>query len=321
MIELPEIEFRGRGLLRPECVLATRSGVLFVSNWAGGVTRIGADGGQTEFLHGGTRDLKQNGIALRRDGSFLVAHLGGEATDGGVYHLMRDGGLADFVCEVDGRPLPPTNYVTEDSAGRTWITVSTRLIPRDRAYNRDVADGFIVLRDKRGTRIVADGLGFTNEVALDAGGEHLYVNETFARRLSRFRITDGGDLKDRETVAEFGVGTFPDGMAIDAEGAVWIVSIVSNRVVRILPGGRQETILEDSDVAHLAWVEAAYAAGEVGRPHLDKIESQRLGNVSSVAFGGADLRTVYLGCLLGEAVAFFRSPVPGRAPVHWEYDA
>ena len=60
---------------------------------------------------------------------------------------------------------------------------------------------------------------------------------------------------------------------------------------------------------------------ELTRPHLDRIGSRRLKNISSLAFGGPDLRTVYLGCLLGEAVALFRSPVPGRPPVHWEYDA
>ena len=45
----------------------------------------------------------------------------------------------------------------------------------------------------------------------------------------------------------------------------------------------------------------AYAAGELTRPHLDRIESQRLKNISSLAFGGPDLKTVYLGCLLGAA--------------------
>ena len=142
----------------------------------------------------------------------------------------------------------------------------------------------------------------------------------FARRLSRFRVEANGDLSARETVTEFGHGVFPDGMALDLEGAVWIVSIVSNRVIRVLPGGRQEVILEDTDAAHLDWVEEAYRTGQMGRPHLDGIKSAKLRNVSSIAFGGEDLRTVYLGCLLGDAIAEFRSPIAGCPPSHWRYE-
>ncbi len=44
-----------------------------------------------------------------------------------------------------------------------------------------------------------------------------------------------------------------------------------------------------------------------------------LKNISSLAFGGADLRTAYLGCLLGDAITSFRAPVAGHSPVHWHY--
>ena len=42
----------------------------------------------------------------------------------------RDGRLEPFVTEVDGVALPPANFVTEGAAGRTWISVSTRHLPR-----------------------------------------------------------------------------------------------------------------------------------------------------------------------------------------------
>jgi sugar lactone lactonase YvrE len=332
-VSLDSLSFHGSGLERPECVLATRAGALFVSDWGGGVTRIGPDGRQTRFLardRPGLRPneialrpngiaLRPNGIALRRDGSFLLAHLGEE--DGGVFQLARDGTTRPLLTEVEGAPLPPTNFVLEDGAGRIWVTVSTRLVPRARGYSAACDDGFIVLVDGSGARIVADGLGYTNELGLDADGAWLYVNETFARRLTRFRVADDGSLSDRETVAEFGPGVFPDGLAFDAEGGVWIASVVSNRVIRVHPDGRQELVLDDSDAEHLAWVEAAYRAGGLGRPHLDAIRSRRLRNVSSLAFGGPDLRTIYLGCLLGDAVASFPAPVAGRPPVHWEVAA
>ena len=42
--------------------------------------------------------------------------------------------------------------------------------------------------DEAPARVVADGLGYTNECAIHPSGQWLYVNETFARRLSRFRL-------------------------------------------------------------------------------------------------------------------------------------
>jgi hypothetical protein len=44
---------------------------------------------------------------------------------------------------------------------------------------------------------------------------------------------------------------------------------------------------------------------------------QKLEALTSVAFGGPDLRTVYLGSLTNNRIASFRSDVPGEAPVHW----
>jgi hypothetical protein len=120
-------------------------------------------------------------------------------------------------------------------------------------------------------------------------------------------------------VAEFGPGIFPDGLAFDAEGGVWITSVVSNRVIRVAPDGSQRLMLEDCDAAHLDWVEQAYQADAMGRPHLDAIKSRRLRNVSSLAFGGPDLRTAYLGCLLGDSIATFRAPIAGAPPVHWSH--
>lgn len=316
---LEAIEFVGAGLVRPECVLATARGDLFTADWRGGVAHVHPDGSQS--LYTGTlpdgRKPRPNGIALRRNGNFLLADLGEE--QGGVFELVRDGSVRSVVLRVDGIDLPPTNFVHEDAAGRIWITVSTRQQPRSKAYRADVADGFIVLADERGVRVVADGLGYTNEALPSPDGNFLYVNETFARRLTRFRIAGGGGLYGRETVTTFGAGTFPDGLAYDAEGGIWITSIVSNRVIRVAPDGSQETMLEDNDPAHLAWVEEAFNAGTMGRPHLDGIKSARLRNISSLAFGGPDLRTAYLGCLLGDSLAAFRAPVAGAPPVHWNY--
>jgi sugar lactone lactonase YvrE len=310
----------GHGLVRPECVLATRSGDLYCADWRGGVAHLHPDG--TQSLYAGRlpdgSDPKPNGVALLPDGSFLFTHLG--ADSGGVFRLTRDGAITPWLTEVDGQPLPPTNFVVQDTDGRSWITVSTRKTPRALGYRRSCNDGFIVCVPREGKAFVAaDGLGYTNEVAIHPDGHWLYVNETFARRLTRFPLNADGTLGQRQTVVEFGPGVFPDGLAFDEEGHVWIVSIVSNRLIRVAPDGQQTLWLEDTQAEHLAWVETAYEAGTMDRPHLDGIRSQRLRNISSIAFAGADRHTAVLGCLLGDCLQSLHLPVAGVAPIHWNY--
>ena len=318
-LSLDGLAFVGGGLVRPECVLATADGCLYAADWRGGVACVRADGSRSLYLGKlpGDRPLKPNGVAVRPDGSFLLADLGD--TLGGVFALARDGQTRPFLEEVDGVALPPSNYVALDAADRTWITVSTRLTPRARGYRGDVADGFIVRVDTRGARIVADGLGYTNEALVSPDGAWLYVNETFGRRLSRFPLRADGELGTKEVVTTFGHGTYPDGLTFDAEGGVWITSIVSNRVIRVAPDGGQTLMLEDADPAHTEWAEQAFLSGTMGRPHLDKAAGRVLRNISSLAFGGPDLRTAYLGCLLGDSIAYFHSPVAGYPPAHWNW--
>lgn len=275
------------------------------------------DGRQSWFLaKDQSFDFKPNGIALERTGHFLIANLG---DDSGLYRLSRQGDVEVVANTMDGETIPPANFVMKDSEDRIWLTVSTRLTPRSEGYRQNVADGFIVLIDGSGVKIVADNLGYTNEVRIDPSGNWLYVIETFGRRLSRFVLNKNGSLGKKAVVTEFGEGTFPDGLAFDCEGWIWVTSIISNRLIRICPEGKQYLILEDSDHEHVTKAEQAYKVGTLGREHLDTIKSKRLKNISSLAFGGKDLKTVYLGCLLGDSLASFASPVAGAPPLHWNY--
>jgi sugar lactone lactonase YvrE len=316
---LAALRFVGSGLVRPECVLANSTGDLYAADWRGGVAHIRPDGSQALYAGPGPDglQLKPNGVALLRDGSFLITHLGAE--DGGVFRVQRDGQVAPWLQRVDGVDLPPSNFVVEDRQGRFWITVSTRLIPRALGYKRSCNDGFIVRVDASGAAIAADGLSYTNEVAIDPSGQWLYVNETFGRRLSRFALHADGSLGPKQVVTEFGPGTFPDGLTFDVEGHAWVVSIVSNRLIRVAPDGTPSVWLEDADPGYLAQVEATFEAGSMGRPELDDIRSRRLRNISSIAFCGPDRRSAVLGCLLGDRLATLAMPVAGVEPVHWNF--
>jgi len=318
-IDIENVGDYGHDLNRPECVLCLGSGDLFVSHKGVGVTHI-APGGRQRII-GGARDvdgheLVPNGIALLPDRSFLIANIG-EA--GGVWRLQADGTITPYLIEVDGERLVAANFVMNDAQGRVWITVSTRKQPRFLAYSPEVADGFVVLADARGARIVADGCSFTNELRLAADGRSVYVSETFGRCISRFAVRADGSLGAREDFVTFGHGTFPDGIAFDEEDHLWVTSIVSNRLIRIAPNGSSEVLLEDSVAEHVDTVERALAEGRMAREHFYTMQSRKLRNISSIAFGGADRRTVYLGSLMGTSLATLHSPVPGRKPVHWDY--
>lgn len=317
MIALGDIRHIGSGLSRPECVLTTRSGELYMSDKRGGVSVIQPNG-ETRLIVGrnAPEGFLPNGIALLPDRSFLIANLG---PTGGVYHMAQDGTLTPKLLEIDGKTLPPTNFVGIDRENRTWVTVSTWHIPREKAARKDVADGFIILIDDRGARIAAEGIGFTNEGIVDPTGRWLYVNETIARRTSRYPIGPYGSLGTKEVVAQFGAGTFPDGFAFDAQGGVWVVSVASNRVIRVAADGTQTILLEDADPENLARVEEAYQQDRFGRTEMDSGARRPLANLSSIGFGGPDLQTAYLGSLFGDRIAYFRSPIPGAEPVHWTF--
>ena len=306
----------GNGLIRPECVLCLFDGTVITSHAQGGVSVIAAGRDRRDIL--GPRDdlpaVVTNGFALTKKGDFLLADLHGEG--GGVWRLTLDSQVSPFLLEIDGAPIPPTNFVGIDHKDRVWITVSTRHDPRALAYRDDVADGFIILVDEMGPRLVADGVGYTNEAIVDPSGDWLFVNETMARRTSRYRITGKG-LGPRETFIEYDAGTFPDGLAFDEEGAFWMTSVVSNRVIRVTTDRQKHVVIEENHPEILAEVEKAFQAGQMGREHLDNIQTEIMQSISSIAFGGPGRRTAYLGNLLDTKLYTFDSPITGYAPSHW----
>jgi hypothetical protein len=90
--------------------------------------------------------------------------------------------------------------------------------------------------------------------------------------------------------------------------------------LRIAPDGSQSVVLEDSAPAQVAAVERKYQDGvTLARADIDAGRAGVLGNLASVAFGGRDLRTIFLGSLFAPRIATFRSAVVGARPPHWDY--
>lgn len=305
------LEFRFSGLQRPECVLTHSCGAVYASDRRGGVLKIQPDGSQSLSCYS---SLLPNGIAMQPDGGFLVANLGEQ---GGVWQIAPDGTQSPWLTEVEGRTVHRVNFVLNDHFGRVWACISAT--DGGDNYPLHTATGYIVLRDASGTRIVADGLHYTNECRVSPDGSYLYVNETFGRRLSRFTVGPGGELIGKEILSRFGDGDFPDGLTLDAEGGAWVVCVGGNRLYRVAPDGERITVIDDAETETTMQLEAAFVAGTLNRPQLSAARGRRLSNITCLAFGGADLRTAYLGSLAGDSLACFRSPAPGIQPVHWNW--
>ncbi|HEY2304114.1 MAG TPA: SMP-30/gluconolactonase/LRE family protein [Acidimicrobiales bacterium] len=95
----------------------------------------------------------------------------------------------------------------------------------------------VVLVDQAGeARMLAEGLWFPNGLAITPDGRTLLVAETRGARISAFTIADDGSLHDRRSFAEF-AETGPDGICLDAEGALWLASPSTGEVLRVADGG------------------------------------------------------------------------------------
>jgi sugar lactone lactonase YvrE len=306
------------GVKRPECVLALADGSLVCSHGDGGYSVVESSGASRHIVKRDNDERKflPNGIAVHPDGDVLFAHLG--VRDGGIFAIDPNGTVRSVVDSVDGKPLPPTNYVSVTDAGGIWFTVSTRQIPRSLAWNKTVTDGFIGFHDSRGTRIVADGLGYTNEIAFSPDGNWVYANETYAQRVSRFRLNEDGSLSDKEIVAQFGGADLPDGLTFDEHGGVWVTCIGSNRILLIRPDGEVQVVLDEPDEGFSATVAAGVQNGTLTWEDMQGPPGNApLGNVSSLAFGSSSRRVAYLGSLTSDCIWTFPSPVTGAEPMHY----
>jgi sugar lactone lactonase YvrE len=107
-------------------------------------------------------------------------------------------------------------------------------------------------------RVVADELMFPNGIVATDGGRILIVAETRSvpGRLTAFRVLPDGSLTGRRTLAEFGAGELPDGIAVDAAGGIWVAMPFSGQVVRLSLDGAVTKRLE---------VDSAYAVA-IGGP-------------------------------------------------------
>ncbi|MEU5262513.1 SMP-30/gluconolactonase/LRE family protein [Amycolatopsis sp. NPDC021455] len=85
-------------------------------------------------------------------------------------------------------------------------------------------------------RQVAEDIAFGNGMALTPDGATLIVAESYANRLTAFSVRPDGGLANRRVWADLGDG-YPDGIALDASGAVWVADVPHKSCTRVREGG------------------------------------------------------------------------------------
>ena len=119
-----------------------------------------------------------------------------------------------------------------DGRGNTYVNGGCDFEPGEGNAPRDHRFG----RPDGSARRVAEGIAFPNGMVVTPDNSTLIIAESFAARLTAFDIADDGGLSKRRVWAD-GVG--PDGICIDAEGAIWtgVGRFGDNLVGRVREGG------------------------------------------------------------------------------------
>ena len=165
--------------------------------------------------------------------------------------------------EADGALLPHTdlrslarawNEIVVDGRGNAYVNGSDF----DFAGGGPFIPGVIALVTPDGmVHQVADGIEFGNGMAVTPDNSTLIVAESFASRLSAFDIAPDGSLSNRRVWAK--LGSPPDGICLDADGAVWAASMA--RCIRVREGGE---VLQQVELGEDAFAFACMLGGADG---------------------------------------------------------
>lgn len=163
------------------------------------------------------------------DGRLLVV----SAREGHLLSLEQDGTLLTHA-DLSGLSEKghPWNEIVVDGRGNVYVNNQGFDFP-----GGEFAPGTIALLEANGSaRQVAEGIAFPNGMAVSPDNSTLIVAESYGKRLTAFEIAADGGLSHRRVWADLDSGV-PDGICMDAEGAIWYGDVPNKRCVRVRDGG------------------------------------------------------------------------------------
>jgi sugar lactone lactonase YvrE len=169
-----------------------------------------------------------SGLGWLPDGRMLVVSMNDRRLlrlePGGLKLHADISKLASFTC----------NDMVVDASGRAYVgNFGFDMVPGAQRKPAEV----VLVEPDGAARVVATGMDFPNGSVITPDGRTLIVGESFGRRLTAFDIQPDGSLTKRRVWADIKPAV-PDGIALDAEGAVWVASPFTNELLRVFEGGK-----------------------------------------------------------------------------------
>ncbi|MFI5272719.1 MAG: SMP-30/gluconolactonase/LRE family protein [Ktedonobacterales bacterium] len=164
-------------------------------------------------------------IAWLPDGTLLVL------SAAALLRMEPDGSLVPHA-DLTGLSDHPWNEIVVDGRGNAYINN----IGFDFGTGQ-FAPGILAMVTPDGAaRQVADGVAFPNGMVVTPDNATLILAESYGNKLTAFDIQAGGGLSNRRLWASLDGGA-PDGICLDAEGAVWYGDVPNQQCVRVREGG------------------------------------------------------------------------------------
>jgi sugar lactone lactonase YvrE len=168
------------------------------------------------------------------DGRLLIV----SGQEGILLRREPDGSLVTHA-DLTGLADSPWNEIVVDGRGNIYVNTIGFDFPTG-----EFAPGSVALVTPNGSvRAVADGLAFPNGMVVTPDNATLIVAESYGNTLTAFDIAADGSLSNRRVWADLGGGA-PDGICIDAEGAIWYGDVPNKWCVRVREGGEVSQRIE-----------------------------------------------------------------------------
>jgi sugar lactone lactonase YvrE len=193
-----------------------RDGRVWLCNWGAGEVLAITPDGEREIAAALAPQTLPFSIDWLPDGRLLVI-------DGPRGILLRQdpGGALDVVADLTGLSSAPFNELVVDGAGN--------------AYVNGGGGSVVCVRPDGGVQQVADGLLWPNGMALVDHDRTLVVADSHAKQLVAFDSAGDGTLSERRVWAD--LEHAPDGICVDADGAMWVATVPGKQCMRVREGG------------------------------------------------------------------------------------
>jgi gluconolactonase len=229
LIPIDRFEIFATGLDHPECCAFDRDGNLWAGGEAGQIYRVDTSGRVETIANVGGFCCA---VAFPPDENALFVCVSGI----GVVRVEKGGDHTVFAANAGDHRIVAPNYLLFDSRGGMYLTDSGNWMKRN---------GFVLRFDPEGRGEVLDGpFGYTNGLALTADERSLYMVESDSDSIYRFAVAADGRLGDANLFATE-VGRLPDGLALDADGNLYVCCYASDEIWKIESGGRKALLAHD----------------------------------------------------------------------------